>query len=326
MPRRPLSPEQQSATVNTSANKKLDLAIDGTVYNIALGADVATASNAAATKTDIANDITQQLAALGSTAKASVDNNNHLIITSGTKGADSSVQILTASANDAGATLGLTGSSAGQSRSGADLANAINQQLSLNTTLQGAQLQASFAGGQLTLGSQNGTYFQLNAYGAGATGGSSIAATSQNYAIVAATSDQLSFKVDGGATQTITLTAGGALSAGSVAADITAKLAAANITGVTASASGGHLELTSTAGSGHSIQVVTAATHDANAVLGFATTAANGQDANTGFGVSGASFTGNTAATAPAISQLRGLRRRLSDQRVHLLGSAEWVR
>lgn len=286
-----------AATVDTSVNKKLDISVDGTVYNITL---TGAASNAAATKTDIAASITTSLAGAGT---ASVDNTNHIIITSATKGANSSVQILTASATDAGATLGLTGSGAGQSRSGGDLANYLNQQFNQNATLQGAQVKASFAGGQLTIASQNNSVFQLNAFGSGATGAISTSSKAGTYAIVAGTNDQLSFKVDGGSAQTITLAAGGAVTTAALVTDINAKLTAASITGLTASASGGHVVLTSTAGAGHSVQVQTAASNDANATIGFATAAAtSGHDANSGFGVAGASFTGNTVSTAPTVS------------------------
>ena len=289
-----------AATVDTSANIHLDIAIDGAVHNITLSG---AASGATATKTDIAASITTSLAGAGT---ASVDNANHIIITSGTKGANSSVQILTSAATDAGATLGLTGSGSGTSRSGTDLANFLNQQFNLNTTLQGAQVKASFAGGQLTIASQNNTNLQLNAFGAGATGGASTSAQAEGagYVIGAGATDKLYFKVDGGSTQNITLTASAGVTAANLAIDINAKLGAAipPITGITASADHGHVVLTSTAGSGHSVQVVAGAT-DANANLGFATAAAtSGHDANAGFGVTGASFTGNTASAAPTVS------------------------
>jgi hypothetical protein len=42
--------------------------------------------------------MTTSLSGAGSTATVSVDNTNHLIVTSGTKGGNSSVQILTSTA------------------------------------------------------------------------------------------------------------------------------------------------------------------------------------------------------------------------------------
>jgi flagellin len=114
----------------------------------------------------------------------------------------------------------------------------------------------------------------------------------------------LSFKVDGGATQSITLSSQSNASAASFASDINSKLAAAGVTGMTATTNGGGklvLEST-TAGSGHSIQVISGGTNDASGNLGLGTTAGVGTDANIGFGFKGSSFTGNTQSAAPSTS------------------------
>jgi flagellin len=127
---------------------------------------------------------------------------------------------------------------------------------------------------------------------------------SGSFAITAGTNDTLTFKVDGGSNQSITLTAGASLTATSVRDDINAKLTAAHITGIAASVDGsGDLVLSSQfAGSGHSVQVVSGGTHDVSTTLGFATTAKSGTDANVGFGFTGAALTANSVGAAPTAS------------------------
>jgi flagellin-like hook-associated protein FlgL len=120
-----------------------------------------------------------------------------------------------------------------------------------------------------------------------------------NFTVTAGTNDKLTFKVDGGANQTITLAAG-SYTASTLASQINTQLTNGSITGITASNNGGSLLLqNSVQGSGHTVQVVSGGSQDASASLGLGTTTATGTDANVGFGFSGASFTGNTQGTAP---------------------------
>jgi flagellin len=276
-----------ATTVNTSTNNKLDLAIDGTAYNVTL------TSSATASKVTLANDIQTVIGAAGT---VTVDNSGHLVIASASKGANSSVQILAAAANDAATALGLNGQTGtGASRTGSDVANYLNQQFAQNATLEGAGLKATFDGvtNKLTVASTNSTEFQLNAFG-NTSAGSVISSKASTFDTTGG-NNVLTLKVDGGSTQTITLTAGAAQTAAQIKTDIDA----VGITGLTVTVSSGHVILTSAAGSAHSIQV-TGGT--ANSVLGFSTSTVSGKDADTGFGVTGASFTGNTQSAAPATS------------------------
>lgn len=82
--------------------------------------------------------------------------------------------------------------------------------------------------------------------------------------IVVNSNDKLLFSVDGGADQTVTLTAGAARTATQVVGDINGGL-----TGATASVAANRVNISSnTAGSGGSI-LVQAVTHSANTTLGF---------------------------------------------------------
>lgn len=112
-------------------------------------------------------------AGLGASATATLDSTGRLIITSATKGADSSVQILaggTASNAEISA-LGLpaagTAASTGQNASKANVINQLNTAIAQNTQLSQAGLQAGLdsTGNNLVLSSNNGTKFQLNSYG-----------------------------------------------------------------------------------------------------------------------------------------------------------------
>jgi len=103
-----------------------------------------------------------------------------------------------------------------------------------NSTLQTAGLQASFSGGQITVASNNGTFFRVDARGAtssasvtgsasdttAAVAGYATTANAGPYAIVAGASDQFKIAVDGNAAVQITLSAGAALTAAQVAADL----------------------------------------------------------------------------------------------------------
>jgi flagellin len=73
----------------------------------------------------------------------------------------------------AATTFGLAASATGNGRSGQNIADTLNTQFNANTTLSAAGLKASWNSGsnQLTVSSDNNTYFRLNAGGTTATTG-----------------------------------------------------------------------------------------------------------------------------------------------------------
>jgi flagellin len=119
-------------------------------------------------------------------------------------------------------------------------AAAINAGINANATLQAAGLVASVNGGVIEISSNNGTAFRLNAlapgqdnfgFGTNATTGTGTAFSANyadaiyntvdgTYAITAGVNDVVSFSVNGGAATSVTLTAGGARTATSIAADL----------------------------------------------------------------------------------------------------------
>lgn len=117
---------------------------------------------------------------------------------------------------------------------------ALNAAFSANSTLSAAGLQASQSGGAITIASSNGTAFRLNAlapgqdnfgFGTNATTGTGVTYAANysdaiyntvdgTYAITASTNDEFKFSVNGGATTTITLTAGAARTITQIATDL----------------------------------------------------------------------------------------------------------
>ena len=146
---------------------------------------------------------------------------------------------------------------------------------------------------------------------------------------ITASNDKISLSVDGGAAQAITLTTGANQTATNVEADLNTYFTANSI-GATASVNNGALQVTSNStGAGSSIVFNTTA-NSAYATLGLtAGTTYSGSAAQTGFGVSGASFTGNGATAAPAgfAFDRRGRRQRDRGAELHAdplrLGSAD---
>ncbi|MBL8216570.1 MAG: flagellin [Bryobacterales bacterium] len=120
-------------------------------------------------------------------------------------------------------------------------AAAINAGIAANSTLAAAGLQATVnGGGTIDIASTNGTAFRLNAlapgqdnfgFGTNATTGTGTTYSANYndaiyntidgpYAITASTNDTFTFSVDGGSAVSVTLTAGGARTATSIAADL----------------------------------------------------------------------------------------------------------
>lgn len=245
----------------TANNNKLNLAVNGVNYTVTLSL------NGAASKNDIAAQINSVISAQGS---ARVEG-NAIVIESNIKGAGGSVQIHNGTAN---ATLGLTAGAAvkGTSRSGASVAEYLNQAFASNPALQAAGLVADFGvtqSGRLTVKSAAGveTHFRLNARGT--TGAATVISTNNQlteatagartftntgpFTITAGTNDQFQIAIDGGGLQTITLMAG-TRTVAQIAAELNAHPLMA---GATASVNGsGQLVITSnTTGASSSIQI-----------------------------------------------------------------------
>jgi flagellin len=271
-------------------NNTLNIVANGVSYAITL------ATNASATKNDIAQQITAQIT--GGEAIASVVG-NAITLTSSTKGASASLQIENGTANTV---LGFTAAApvAGVSRTGADVASALNTAFAANSTLQAAGLTADYnvtVAGKVTITSNNNTFFRINAQGdtaaasvtgqtgaiVAATAGSNLGSIAGPYAVAAGTTDVLRVKVDAGAFVAITLTAGAARTAAQVASDINNS---GLLVGATASVSGGKLLLTSnTTGAASAITI---------------DTVANGSTANTALGFGAGGVTGTVTAGAAA--------------------------
>ncbi len=197
----------------TGNNNTLNLAVNGTSFSVSL------TIGGSVTKSDIANQINTVIGAQGT---ATVNSNNQIVITSNTKGAGGSVQIQNGTANTL---LGLAtaGPVAGTSRTGASVAQALNQSFAANATLQAAGLTAAYTGGNIVVSSANGTYFRLDSYGSSASA-SVLAATQQGTAATAATTtgtttsativtgsnDDFNIAINGGAAQDIFLAAAAA--------------------------------------------------------------------------------------------------------------------
>ncbi len=244
----------------TNNNNRVNLSVNGTSYQVNLTA------NGTSTLNDIANQINTVITANGT---ATVNSSNQLVITSNTKGASGAIQIEAGSANtDLGLSTGLT---AGVSRSGADLANALNQSFASDAALQAAGLKADFGvtiAGKLMIASTNNTNFRVDSSGTtiaattvgsasfstGATAGLRAGTVAGTFNITAA-NNTVSFKVDGGATQNITLGLGGTRTAAQVAADINT-----SITGGIASVDNtNHVQIaSSTTGATSSVQFLAA--------------------------------------------------------------------
>jgi flagellin len=282
----------------TKNNNTLNLVVNGNSVVVNLTAGVHT-------KDDIANTINTQLGVNG-TATVSGD---AIVLQSATKGRGGSIQVLAGSGN---ALLGFTASATptfGTSRTGTSVAAALNTAFAANPVLQAASLQASFGGGQITVASNNATYFRMNARGSStaasvvgtagdatvATAGFASVANATPYALVGGASDQFKIKVDGNAAVQITIStlAGFSLTAAQVAADLNnGKLDAPVVggSGATASVDGtGHLVITSnTTGAGSTI-ALSAGTNDALAVLGAGTSTGGAAATPSNLAIGGAS-------------------------------------
>ncbi len=183
----------------TANNNTLNLVVNGTAASVTL------ATNAAATKNSIAQQINTQV---GSNIATVV--NNAITLTDTVKGAGGTIQILGGTANT---TLSLAAQTAtGTSASATNVASQINQAVAANATLAAAGIQADGSSGSLVITSSNNTNFRVDAVGGSAAAASITGATGANTAATAAVltgnatgsfsivngeNDQLNLKVDG---------------------------------------------------------------------------------------------------------------------------------
>jgi flagellin len=132
---------------------------------------------------------------------ASVNSSGNLVITANAKGAHTLV------IGGTNTYAGLNGTVKGTSRTGGDLAAAVNAGIAANTTLQTAGLQASVSGGDvLTVASSNGTYFRLNTGGSATTSNTGYGVVgSANFAGLTTGNSKIHVLDANGATQTTAL-------------------------------------------------------------------------------------------------------------------------
>lgn len=286
------STDTSAAPVEVTANNNvLNLAVNGQSFTVTLTPGGNT------TKNSIANQINTVIAAQGTATVV----NNAIVIASNTKGAGGSVQIQSGINSTANTLLGLASGAAvtGTSRSGASIAQALNQYFASNSALQSAGLVADFgvtAANRITVQSANGTFFRLNSFGSTASAateastqqGTLATAGSQTSSvttstIVAGTSSDFNIAIDGGAVHNITLSAGVARTAQSIATELNGN---ALFAGATASVDGtGHLVITSNTTGATSSIALTAGTNDALGVLGLTATTSTGAAAAAGYGI-----------------------------------------
>jgi flagellin len=266
--------------------------------------------------------------AFAGAALVTVSNDNKLSIASTTKGANSSV-ILNATANSAYGALNLTSPSAvaGQNSSIADIVDNLNAQFYANgSAYQAAGLKAAAtqidgtgSGNYITIKSNNGTQFRLNAVGAPAVAtAASIASTKTDASFSATTpitvtlntNDKFNVAVNGLVAQTLQIAAGSYTTSGTFLTAVTNAIALSTdpVNGLAGRVTAGwdaatrKLTLTSVAtGTTASVTTSAAGANTGLANFGFGTgSTSNGQlfsrTENIGFGVAGSTFMG----TAPS--------------------------
>ncbi|HEY7335819.1 MAG TPA: flagellin [Bryobacteraceae bacterium] len=274
----------------TANNNVLNLAVNGHNYTVTL------TPGGSLTKSNIAAQINTQISAQGT---ATVNSSNQVVITSNTKGAGGSVQIENGTANTL---LGFAaaGPVKGTSRTGASVAQALNQAFASNATLQAAGLVADYnvtQANKITIQSNNGTYFRVDSSGSTASGSviaqiadstpaTAGAATGTVTGSVTTDGTHNDFKitVDGGTQQDIIL-AQGAFTIAQIASQLNANPLFA---GATASVDGtGHLVITSNTTTGSSTIALAAGTNDVLGRLGLSVGTSTGAAATSGYNIGG---------------------------------------
>jgi flagellin len=241
------------------------------------------------------------------------------VVTSNKVGAGSTATV-TGNANAiADVNLSAGSTVAGVSRTTDNLVAYLNDQIKTDSDLMAAGIKAYSTdpgnAGKIYFESSNDTNFRLNAVGGtnAAVTGSLTGATP--YVITTGVNDQLTFAVNGGAAQTITLANSAGESASALVADIQAKITAlpngaainAELT-VGATANGG-ITFTSSAttGSQSSVTFSASASHDALAALGLSVGTTTGAGPDVGFGAAnGSTFSDNVASGGASTFDVAG--------------------
>ena len=168
----------QTGTVVYSSGV-VDLSGAAGTQNLVLKVDGNTTVTAAlgnSATTDIATILSTINTALGANGSATLDGSGNLVLTSASKGSNSSIEVVAAGAGASDAAtltaLGLTGGNVtnGTNASESNVLQQLNDSIAANTQLAAAGLQATDNGGKIQIASSNGTYFRLNATGAGDAG------------------------------------------------------------------------------------------------------------------------------------------------------------
>lgn len=168
----------------TGASGTLDLRVDGgSTFSVNLG------SSATTTVSSILSAINTAYTTAGySGTLATLNGSGNLVLTSGTKGSSSSIEVVTGSESVYLTKLGLTAATPvnGSNASLTNVVQQLNDSIATNSTLVKAGISASASGGKVVISSSDQTYFRLNATGTGNTGftknGTSFAGNTQGSA------------------------------------------------------------------------------------------------------------------------------------------------
>jgi flagellin len=221
-------------SVNLNAGDATAATETGTAYTAPSGANgddlTISVDGGAATNVNIAQNATVTTAAADINAAAAgvtatVNSSGHLVITANSAGAHT-VTLANGVHGSALADFGLGATFTGTSRSGQSVADALNSGIAASSSLSAAGLQATFSGGQITIASNNGTSFRVNAGGSGAAAnigfgvagaayaGATVGSAGSTFVDAAGVSNTgaLTFgtMADGGDTQAITISANNA--------------------------------------------------------------------------------------------------------------------
>jgi flagellin len=289
----------------------VDITIDGVAHN-----NIAIAG--ATSEANLLSTINAAISGEGAGTGVASFVNDQLVVTSNKTGVGSTVAVTGANANTT-ADLNLnggTGAVAGVSRTTDNLVAYLNDQIKGNADLMAAGLKAfsTEAGnaGKIYFSSSNDTNFRLNAIG-GTQATVSSATPAGGFVITTGVNDQLTFAVDGGAAQTITLAASVGESAAALAADITTKIANLDVPGLSASiavgSTAGSLTFTEQNGTGaqSSIAFSASASHDALTALGLSVGTTTGAGPDVGFGAAnGSTFVANASAGGASTFDVAG--------------------
>jgi flagellin len=157
-----------SGRVDLTGGGNLVLRVDGGAsFSAALGTSSTT------TVASILSGINTAYTGAGySGTLATLDGSGNIVLTSGSKGSSSSIEI-DATSNAATLTaLGLTSGNVtnGTNASLSNVVQQLNDSIATDSELVKAGVSASSNGGKVVISSSNGTYFRLNAYGTGNAG------------------------------------------------------------------------------------------------------------------------------------------------------------